>query len=223
MKALNNKNFDIYIFSLLFIKNVKRKFYEIVQDDDKVSPTSNRVTKRAKLMNSSDSKFKNMKKTKRYIDKLTDLNAKKNVIEDEDKNFISDVEECSAIFKNKEKRATEATNKDIFENIKTEEIYTESEWSEEEEEELKFSLSIFDLFEEVSIRGDGNCMFRPLALGGFVCENSYLLIREMIWDFIHTNSERFIPFITDVDLDNYLKNKRKNYWGEKKLLQSKNC
>ena len=131
-------------------------------------------------MNSSDSKFKNMKKTKLYIDKLTDLNAKKNVIEDEDKNSISDVEECSAIFKNKEKRATEAKNKDIFENIKTEEIYTESEWSEEEEEELKFNLSIFDLFEEVSIRGDGNCMFRALALGGFVCENSYPLIREII-------------------------------------------
>ena len=172
-------------------------------------------------MNSSDSKFKNMKKTKRYIDKLTDLNAKKNVIEEEDKDSISDVEERSVIFKNKEKRATEATNKEIFENIKTEEIYTQSEWSEEEEEELKFNLSIFDLFEEVPIRGDENCMFRALALGGFVCENSYPLIREIIWDFIHINSERFIPFITDGDLDNYLKNKRKNYWGEKKLLQSK--
>ena len=171
-------------------------------------------------MNSSDSKFKNMKKTKRYIDKLTDLNAKKNVIEEEDKNSISDVEECSAIKKNKEKRATEATNKDIFENIMTEEIYTESEWSEEE---LKFNLSIFYLFEEVPIRGDGNCMFRALTFGGFDCENSYPLIREMIWDFIHTNSERYIPFITDGDLGNYLKNNRKNYWGEKKLIQSKNC
>ena len=201
----------------------KRKFYKIEQNEGKASPTFNRVTKRTKLMNLSDSKFKNMKKTKRYIDKLTDLNAKKNVIEEEDKDSISDVEERSVIFKNKEKRATEATNKEIFENIKTEEIYTESEWSEEEEEELKFNLSIFDLFEEVSIRGDGNCMFRALALGGFVCENSYPLIREIIWDFIHTNSERFIPFITDGDLDNYLKNKRKNYWGEKKLLQSKNC
>ena len=50
-------------------------------------------------MNSSDSKFKNMKKTKRYIDKHTDLNAKKNVIEDEDNNSIFDVEECSAIKK----------------------------------------------------------------------------------------------------------------------------
>ena len=104
-----------------------------------------------------------------------------------------------------------------------EEIYTESEWSEEEEEELKFNLSIFDLFEEVPIRGDGNCMFGAWAFGGFGCENSYPLIREIIWDFIHTNSERVIPFITDEDLDNYLKNKRKNYWGEKKLLQSKNC
>ena len=160
-------------------------------------------------MNSSDSKFKNMKKTKRYIDKLTDLNAKKNVIEEEDKYSISDVEERLVIFKNKVKRATEATNKEIFENIKTEEIYTESEWSEEEEEELKFNLSIFDLFEEVPIQGDGNCLFRALALGGFGCENSYPLIREMIWDFIHTNSERFIPFITDGDLDNYLKKQKK--------------
>ena len=65
----------------------KRKFYEIEQDDGKASPTSNRLTKRAKLMNSSDSKFKNMKKAKRYIVKLTDLNAKKNVIEEEDKNL----------------------------------------------------------------------------------------------------------------------------------------
>ena len=105
----------------------KRKFYEKEQDDGKGSPTSNRVTKRAKLMNSSDSKFKNMKKTKRYIDKLTDLNAKKDVIEEEDKDSISDVEERSVIFKNKEKRTTEATNKEVFENIKTEEIYTESE------------------------------------------------------------------------------------------------
>ena len=54
-------------------------------------------------MNSSDSKFKNMKKTKRYIDKLTDLNDKKNVIEEEDENSISDVEECSAINKIKKK------------------------------------------------------------------------------------------------------------------------
>ena len=61
-------------------------------------------------MNPTDRKFKNMKKTKHYIDKLTDLNAKKNVIEEEDKNFISDVEERSVIFKNKEYRATEATN-----------------------------------------------------------------------------------------------------------------
>ena len=189
----------------------KRKFYEIEQDDGKASPTPNRVTKRAKLMNSSDSKFKNMKKTKRYIDKLTVLNAKKNVIEEEDKNSISDVEECSAIFKNKEKRAKKQQIKTFFLNIKTEEIYTESEWSEEEEEELKFNLSIFGLFEEVPIRGDGNCMFGALELGGFGCENSYPLIREMIWDFIHTNSERFIPFIIEGDLDNYLKNKRKNY------------
>ena len=81
----------------------KRKFYEIEQDDGKASPTSNRVNKRAKLMNSSDSKFKNMKKTKRYIDKLPDLTAKKNVIEEEDKDSISDVEERSVILKIKKK------------------------------------------------------------------------------------------------------------------------
>ena len=36
----------------------KRIFYEIEQDDGKASPTSNRVTKRAKIMNSSDCKWK---------------------------------------------------------------------------------------------------------------------------------------------------------------------
>ena len=69
-------------------------------------------------------------------------------------------------------------------------------------------------------------MFRALALGGFGCENSYPLIREMIWDFIHTNSEWFIPFITDGDLDNILKTKgniieeKRNYY-EVKLLADK--
>ena len=38
----------------------------------------------------------------------------------------------------------------------------------------------------------------------------------MIWDFIHINSERFIPFITDGDIDNYLKNKMRNKtWGDR--------
>ena len=96
----------IYIPLIIYKKCQKESFNEIEQDDGKASPTSNRVTKRAKLMNSSDSKFKNMKKTKRYINKLTDLNAKKNVIEDEDKNSISDVEECSAILKIKKKEQT---------------------------------------------------------------------------------------------------------------------
>ena len=52
-------------------------------------------------------------------------------------------------------------------------------------------------------------MFGVLAFGGFGCENSYPLIREMIWDFIHTNSERFIPFITDKILTIILKTKGK--------------
>ena len=47
-----------YIPLVIYKKISKRKFYEIEQDDGKDSPTSNRVTKRAKLMNSSDSKFK---------------------------------------------------------------------------------------------------------------------------------------------------------------------
>ena len=49
-------------------------------------------------MSSSDSKFKNMKKTKHYLNKFIDLNAKKNVIKEEDKDFISDVEERLVIF-----------------------------------------------------------------------------------------------------------------------------
>ena len=48
------------------------------------------------------------------IYKLIDLNAKKNVIEEEDKNSISDVEECSAIFKNKEKREKKKQIKTFF-------------------------------------------------------------------------------------------------------------
>ena len=35
-------------------------------------------------------------------------------------------------------------------------IYTYSQFSEEDEENLVFSTSIFDIFDEVNIKGDGN-------------------------------------------------------------------
>ena len=36
------------------------------------------------------------------------------------------------------------------------EVYTDSQCSEEDEENLVFSTSIFDIFDEVKIKGDGN-------------------------------------------------------------------
>ena len=43
------------------------------------------------------------------------------------------------------------------------EVYIDSQCSEEDEENFVFSTTIFDTFDEVKIKGDGDWLFRSLS------------------------------------------------------------
>ena len=47
------------------------------------------------------------------------------------------------------------------------EVYTNSQCTEEDEENFVFSTTIFEIFDEVKIKGNGNWLFRSLSLGAF--------------------------------------------------------
>ena len=77
----------------------------------------------------------------------------------------------------KNKRESEAINNNILERMEVSEVYTDFQCSEEDEENLVFSTSIFDIFDEVKIKGDGNWLFRSLSLGAFGSEDSHDIAR----------------------------------------------
>ena len=46
-------------------------------------------------------------------------------------------------------------------------------------------------------------MFRTLSLGAFGDQEYHLTVREMVWDYIDTNRNRFKEFI-DQEMDSYI-------------------
>ena len=53
-------------------------------------------------------------------------------------------------------RESEAISNNIYERMEVSEVYTDSQCSEEDEENFVFSTTIFEFFDEVKIKGDGN-------------------------------------------------------------------
>ena len=93
--------------------------------------------------------------------------------------------------------------------VEFEEIHTESECSQSDEDEESCNISILDVFKEIEIRGDGNWLFRALSLGAFGYQEYHLTVREMVWDYIDANFNRFKEFI-DQEIDSYIVNMRKS-------------
>ena len=60
-------------------------------------------------------------------------------------------------------RESEAISNNILERMKVREVYTDSQCSEEDEENFVLSTSIFDIFDEVKIKGEGNWLLRSLS------------------------------------------------------------
>ena len=60
-------------------------------------------------------------------------------------------------------RESEVINNNIFERMEISEVYTDSQCSKN----VEFSISIFDIFNEVRIKGDDSWLFRLLSLSAF--------------------------------------------------------
>ena len=98
------------------------------------------------------------------------------------------------------------------------EVYTDSQCSEEDEENCVLSTSIFDIFDEVKIKGDGNWLFRSLSLGAFGSEDSHDIARELVCEYLQIHRNRFAEFIEDdfYNCINQLRNLR-TWGGELKI------
>ena len=89
------------------------------------------------------------------------------------------------------------------------EVYTDSQCSEEDEENLVYSTLIFGFFDEVKIKGDGNWLFRSLSLGAFGSEDSNDIAREIVCYYLQIHRNRYAELLED-DFDNYI-DKLKKY------------
>ena len=70
-------------------------------------------------------------------------------------------------------REPEAIINNILERMKVSWVCTDSQSSEENEENLELSRSIFEIFDEVRIQRNGNWLFRSFYLGAFGSEDSH--------------------------------------------------
>ena len=98
-----------------------------------------------------------------------------------------------------------------------EEVHTDSQSSVSDQNEEQFSLSIFDVFNEIEITGDGNWMFGALFLGTFGDEEYHIMVRSMICDYIDAHRSRFKEFYNWRNFYLFERNEEaevmgRNYW-----------
>ena len=70
-------------------------------------------------------------------------------------------------------------------------IYTDSQFSEEDEESLEFSTLIFDIFDEVRIQG----IVIDYLDHSFGSEDSHDIAWEMVCNNLQIHRKRFVEFI----------------------------
>ena len=156
----------------------------------------------------SDSNLISLKEARMIAKKIKDLQSTKKIILGRKSDQGEQEAEIARIG-----RVSEATNNEMLGQVQFEEIHTESECSQSDEDEESYNTSILDVFKEIEIRGDGHWLFRALSLGAFGDQEYHLTVREMVWDNIDTNRNRFKEFI-DKEIDSYIVNMGKSRtWG----------
>ena len=95
-----------------------------------------------------------------------------------------------------------------------EQVYTDSECFQTDEDKMEFNNSIFNIYNEVIIHKDGNCLMKTWAIGDYEDEDYHLIIREILWDYILVNSSRFEEFIQHGVKDYVIKMMKPWVWGE---------
>ena len=104
----------------------------------------------------------------------------------------------------------EYDNHQVLENFLEENVFTESENSEEEEENLYiFNLSITDIYKKIEISCNENCLFNVLSLALYDdCKYEYEL-RKTIYSYVEHKQEYFKRYLTEDNIDDYIKEMRR--------------
>ena len=95
-------------------------------------------------------------------------------------------------------------------------MHTDSQSSESDQNEEPFGLSIFDIFNEIEITGDGNWMFEALSLGAFGDDEYHIVVRPMICDYVDAHRSIIKEFITE-GISICLREMKKQKWWEEIL------
>lgn len=70
------------------------------------------------------------------------------------------------------------------------------------------------MFKSQSVEGDGNCLFRTLAIFAFNDQTKWKDLKEMLGDFIHNDPTMFEIAFPDSSLAKYMSEFSKDgYWG----------
>ena len=165
------------------IRMPKRRYNQIERDRSSSFDKTRKETNR-KESEPSDRKMISLKKARMADKKMNDLQSTKKIILGRE----SDQGEQEAE-RARKGRVSEATNNEMRGQVEFEEIHTESEFSQSDEE--NYNTSILDVFKEIEISGNGNWLFRALSSGTFGDQEYHLIVREVVWDYIDTNRNRF--------------------------------
>ena len=107
----------------------------------------------------------------------------------------------------RKKRSTEIgveEGKEAFDQILTEEVYTESDCSNDENLPVRFNISLLDLFNKKQVASKEDSLFVAVSLSLFGNEMYSNDIREETRMYIQENKHRFSEYIQEDPIDLYL-------------------
>ena len=115
----------------------------------------------------------------------------------------------------------EYDNHQVLDNFLEENVFTKSENSEEEEENLYiFNLSITDIKKKIEISCNENSLFNVLSLALYDDYKYGYELRKTIYSYVEHKQEYFKRYLTEDNIDDYIKEMRRatTFGGEIELI-----
>ena len=106
-------------------------------------------------------------------------------------------------------RVSQATNNEMLGQVQFEEIHTEPSFHNQMKMKRVTTPPFLMYSRKLKLEETVNWLFRALSLGAFGDQEYHLIVREMLWDYIDTNRNRFKEFI-DQEMASYIINMRKS-------------
>ena len=108
---------------------------------------------------------------------------------------------------NKTQRRTseihQRTNVAILDELTEDDVFTESDWSEEDEAPV-FNISILDIYKKAELTDDNNSIFKWVSKYFFNDSGYCYELRKMTYDHIVKNDDIFSKYLQDQPLTRYV-------------------